>query len=69
MLLFGSFANRSLHEGNFVGITVFFFTLVVLAATQDIAVDGWALSLLSRKNVGHASTCQTVCYFGLVGIL
>jgi MFS transporter, PAT family, solute carrier family 33 (acetyl-CoA transportor), member 1 len=27
---------------------------------QDIAVDGWALTLLSRRHVGHAATCQTV---------
>jgi hypothetical protein len=27
---------------------------------QDIAVDGWALTLLSRRHVGYASTCQTV---------
>lgn len=36
-------------------------------ATQDIAVDGWALTLLSRRNVGLASTAnavgQTVGYF------
>jgi len=33
---------------------------VLLAATQDIAVDGWALTLLSRRHVGWAATCQTV---------
>ncbi len=27
---------------------------------QDIAVDGWALTLLSQANVSYASTCQTV---------
>lgn len=41
-------------------ITVLFFFLVLLAATQDIAVDGWALTLLSRRHVGYAATCQTV---------
>ncbi len=33
-------------------ITTLFFGLVLLAATQDIAVDGWALTLLSRRHVG-----------------
>lgn len=33
-------------------ITALFFGLVLLAATQDIAVDGWALTLLSRHHVG-----------------
>lgn len=27
---------------------------------QDIAVDGWALTMLSRENVGFASTCNTI---------
>lgn len=27
---------------------------------KDIAVDGWALTMLSRKNVGYASTCNSV---------
>ncbi|KAI6180661.1 hypothetical protein M3Y98_00744900 [Aphelenchoides besseyi] len=44
-----------------------FLPLNFLAATQDIAVDGWALTMLSRKNVGYASTCnvvgQTVGFF------
>ena len=29
-------------------------------ATQDIAVDGWALNMLSKENVGYASTCNTI---------
>ena len=34
--------------------------LYFLVATQDIAVDGWALTLLSRANVGYASTCNSI---------
>lgn len=26
----------------------------------DIAVDGWALTLLSQENLSFASTCQTI---------
>ena len=37
-----------------------FFFLNFLAATQDIAVDGWALTMLKRENVGYASTCNSV---------
>lgn len=40
-------------------LTVIFIMLNFLAATQDIAVDGWALTMLSRRNVGYASTCNT----------
>ena len=37
-----------------------FFSLNFLASTQDIAVDGWALTMLHRRNVGYASTCNSV---------
>lgn len=47
------------HSGIYT-ITAVFFALIFLAATQDIAVDGWALTLLSEENVGYASTAQTV---------
>merc|ERR1712061_402802 len=41
-------------------LTAMFFFLNFLAATQDIAVDGWALTMLQRHNVGYASTCNSV---------
>ncbi|XP_069069402.1 acetyl-coenzyme A transporter 1 [Pleurodeles waltl] len=41
-------------------LTATFFLFEFLAATQDIAVDGWALTMLSRENVGYASTCNSV---------
>jgi len=55
-------------------LTCLFFFLNFLAATQDIAVDGWALTMLQRHNVGYASTCnavgQTAGYFlGYVGYM
>ena len=40
--------------------TGWWFLLVLLCATQDIAVDGWAISLLSVPNLSYASTAQTV---------
>jgi len=30
------------------------------AATQDIAVDGWALTMLTKENRSLASTCNSV---------
>ncbi|KAF9431181.1 hypothetical protein BGZ94_007632 [Podila epigama] len=41
-------------------LTVVFFVLIFFCATQDIAVDGWALTLLSKENVSYASTAQTI---------
>jgi MFS transporter, PAT family, solute carrier family 33 (acetyl-CoA transportor), member 1 len=37
-----------------------FTMMVLLCATQDIAVDGWALSLLTDENKTYASTAQTI---------
>ncbi|KNC48825.1 acetyl-CoA transporter [Thecamonas trahens ATCC 50062] len=37
-----------------------FFVLVVVTATQDIAVDGWALTRLAPRNRSYASTCQSI---------
>ncbi|OJD37347.1 acetyl-coenzyme a transporter 1 [Diplodia corticola] len=42
------------------GFTWWWFFLVFMCATQDIAVDGWALTLLSPENLAYASTAQTV---------
>lgn len=48
------------HGPDVLTLTLMFFMLAFLAATQDIAVDGWALTMLSRENVGYASTCNSV---------
>lgn len=55
------------NKPEIVTLSLYFFLLYFLMATQDIAVDGWALTMLSKKNVGYASACNT---FGQVlGIL
>eukprot|EP00210_Caulerpa_lentillifera_P004142 g3948.t1 len=54
------FAEQKLMSSDILGLSLVFFLLVLLAATQDIAVDGWALTLLSKNHVGYQSTCQTV---------
>ncbi|RWQ99040.1 acetyl-coenzyme A transporter 1-domain-containing protein [Paecilomyces variotii] len=50
-------ANGGAGVWNF---TWWWFFLVFLCATQDIAVDGWAITLLSPPNISYASTAQTV---------
>ena len=32
----------------------------MLSDAADIAVDGWALTLLSKENLSYASTAQTI---------
>ena len=41
-------------------LTAIFFLLITAVATQDIAVDGWALSLLPTHLLSYASTCQSI---------
>jgi PAT family acetyl-CoA transporter-like MFS transporter 1 len=43
-----------------MGLATASFVLYFLAATQDIAVDGWALTILRPENVGFASTANSV---------
>ncbi|KZS90307.1 MFS general substrate transporter [Sistotremastrum niveocremeum HHB9708] len=47
-------------ENKVTELTLLFVSLVFMSATQDIAVDGWALTLLSEDNLSYASTCQTI---------
>jgi hypothetical protein len=59
---------------NVRGVTSFFFLLYFLMATQDIAVDGWALTMLSKANRGRGPICnsigQNIGYFlSFVGFL
>lgn len=53
-------ANNSSSDINIAALTIAFFILNFLAATQDIAVDGWALTMLNKNSVGYSSTCNTI---------
>ena len=47
-------------DSQILWLTLVFFILDLLAATQDVAVDGWALTMLKRRNVAYAPTCNSV---------
>ncbi|KAH7649218.1 hypothetical protein FG379_001575 [Cryptosporidium bovis] len=62
-----SFLPKWLCEGmysnlkpNVLSLTFYFSLLYFLMSTQDIAVDAWAINLLSHKNKGLASTCNII---------
>ena len=40
--------NSNIYNINITYLAPYFFILYFLMATQDIAVDGWALTMLSR---------------------
>ena len=65
MIMFSSYTQELLdgtnpHSHDILLLTAIFFMLTFLAATQDIAVDGWALTMLSKENVSWGSTCNSV---------
>lgn len=62
LIYLGSSMNTLLSDpvNNLNRITFTFFILIFLCATQDIAVDGWALTILSSKSLSYASTAQTI---------
>jgi PAT family acetyl-CoA transporter-like MFS transporter 1 len=46
-LLEGELSEATIHSDVFM-LTLIFFSFTFLAATQDIAVDGWGLTILSK---------------------
>lgn len=52
--------SMSMNQINIKSLVYCFGLLVFLCATQDIAVDGWALTILSKQSLSYASTAQTV---------
>jgi PAT family acetyl-CoA transporter-like MFS transporter 1 len=63
LMVFGSnYVERQFDSQTFhvQGVTAFFLILYALMATQDIAVDGWALTMLSKQNRGRGPVCNSV---------
>ena len=50
----------NLDSLDILSLEFYFLFLYFLMATQDVAVDGWALTMLSKEHVGYASTCNSV---------
>eukprot|EP00808_Paulinella_micropora_P011686 g28351.t1 len=64
MILLSFRVEALLGEGDeppaVLALTACFLVLHFCMATQDIAVDGWALTMLSVENRAYASTCNTM---------
>ncbi|XP_053992757.1 acetyl-coenzyme A transporter 1-like isoform X2 [Hylaeus volcanicus] len=56
------YANTTQGQGkpNVSNLILYFVVLFVLMSTQDIVVDGWSLTLLSKENRYLSSTCNIV---------
>lgn len=59
-LTFASSIHHWVAQRDVSKLMPIFLTIVALTATQDIAVDGWSLTMLRRQNVAYASTCQSL---------
>jgi PAT family acetyl-CoA transporter-like MFS transporter 1 len=63
IMIFASGQMDSLLYGEepaILHLTCIFLAMNFLCATQDIAVDGWALTLLRRENAAYQATCNAV---------
>ncbi|RWS18641.1 acetyl-coenzyme A transporter 1-like isoform X1, partial [Leptotrombidium deliense] len=60
MVLMSSYVDKLIgdktHPPHIYLLTVSMFIIIFLTATQDIAVDAWAITLLARRNVHYASS-------------
>ena len=56
----GQAEDAGLSSSLLFSMTALFFVFYALVATQDIAVDGWALTMLPPDKVEFASTANTV---------
>lgn len=61
VLIIFSFYVDSLISGlQITSLTIFVFFIIFFTASQDVCVDGWALTLFSTTNVVWQSTSQTI---------
>lgn len=73
MLIFSNYVHNVLEDekvnihDNINALTGIFFLFTFLSATQDIAVDGWGLTILSSENLEWASIANNAG--GTAGVL
>lgn len=59
-MLLSFYVESFIATGRVVLLTIIFFAIVLLTASQDICVDGLAISLFAATNPQWASTSQTI---------
>lgn len=73
LLVFSNYVSKTLDNEDIKSkediyiLTAAFFLLTFLCATQDIAVDGWGLTILSKDNLEWATICNNAgATFGIL---
>lgn len=59
-LLSGFFIEEIIEEKRILALTIIGFVMIMMAALQDIAVDGWQLTLLDESHLVWGSVAQSV---------
>ncbi|CAF5147593.1 unnamed protein product, partial [Rotaria sp. Silwood1] len=69
LFIFSFYLTTLIKQLKIKTLTCIFFLVYFLLASQDVCVDGWALTLLTNYNLQWVATCQTVgqTIGGLVG--
>ncbi|VVC38254.1 Hypothetical protein CINCED_3A007861 [Cinara cedri] len=47
------------NQPQILNLTIMIFLLNLLSATQDIVVDGWALTMLKKENISYSAMCNS----------
>ncbi|XP_076303982.1 major facilitator superfamily domain-containing protein 3-like [Tachypleus tridentatus] len=57
-----SFLSSFISQENFLSLSVILFFFNFFSATQDVAVDGLALQMLTDKDIGQGNSAQIIGY-------
>jgi PAT family acetyl-CoA transporter-like MFS transporter 1 len=60
LIIFSFFIDSLIAGLRIALLTISFFFIIFFTASQDVCVDGWALTLFSTTNVVWQSTSQTI---------
>jgi PAT family acetyl-CoA transporter-like MFS transporter 1 len=60
LIILSIYLETLLIDLEIVPLTIIFFLIYMLIATQDIVVDGWSIILFAGSNLQWSSTCQTI---------
>ena len=52
--------DKFIEDKRYFTIALMFFLIILLLVLQDIAIDGWCLTIVKKENLDNASLTQTI---------
>ena len=52
--------DKFIEDRRYFTIALMFFLIILLLVLQDIAIDGWCLTIVKKENLDNASLTQTI---------